>query len=269
MSAPTKKEAAPLPITVLGSTTCEDTAIVASRLRALGVPFQNIDVDADPAMAQRLLSLNHGNRVTPTVIAGDDATVQAEPTLEALGELLVAAGHHIELPRVIQYHGELITRSIPVRHLASVGDGSFSLEQLGGRRQVALFLGHGAGCLACFGYARQLARRRDAFAEQDGVPLIVVESEVDAAADWRHGIDDHVMILADPDGGWKQAVADHVGAPASDAILLLLDRFGAPRAGSMAAEAGGLINPTDAVEWLGFLALECPECSGELPWPSS
>lgn len=44
----------------------------------------------------------------------------------------------------------------------------------------------------------------------------------------------------------KGAVATHVGATAGDAILLLLDRFGAPRAGSTAAEAGGLIDPSGA-----------------------
>ena len=142
---------APLPITVLGSTTCEDTAIVTSRLRSLGVPFRDVDIDADPVAARRVVSLNHGNRVTPTVIVGDDAAVQAEPTLEALGELLAAARYDVGPPRATDYHGELTTCSIPVRHLDAAGDGRFSLEQLRGRRQVALFLGHGADCLACFG----------------------------------------------------------------------------------------------------------------------
>ena len=83
---------APASIAVLGSTTCEDTAIVTSRLRALGVPFRDVDIDADPVAARRVASLNHGNRVTPMVIVGDDAAVRAEPTLEALGDLLAAAG---------------------------------------------------------------------------------------------------------------------------------------------------------------------------------
>lgn len=258
---------APSTITVLGSTTCEDTALVTSRLRVLGVPFLDIDVDTNPTMAQRLLSLNHGDRVTPTVIVGDDTAVQAEPTLEVLGELLSAAGHAVVPPRAIDYHGELTTRSIPVRHLDAVGGGSFSLKQFRGRQQVALFLAHGADCLVCFGYARQHAGRREAFAEVDGVPLIVVSDDLGAATAWRHGIDEAVTMLVDPGGAWKRAVATYVGSEAGGAMLLLLDRFGAPRAGSMAAEAGGLIDPSEAAEWLRFLALECPECSGELPWP--
>jgi glutaredoxin len=253
-------------VTVLGSTTCEDTAIVASRLRALGVPFLEVDIDADAAAARRVASLNGGRRVTPTVVVGDEAAVRAEPTLEALGALLVAAGHDVGPPQATGYHGELITRSIPVRHLEAVGRPLFSLEQLRGRRQVALFLGHDSGCLPCFGYARQLAGSRDALAEAEAQPLVVVADDIRAAGGWRHGIDDAVTILADPHGTWKQAVTAHVGARAGDAILLLLDRFGAPRAGSGAEEAGGLIDPAEAVEWLRFLALECPECSGELPW---
>lgn len=260
---------APATITVLGSTTCEDTAIVSSRLRALGVPFLDVDIDADAAAAGRVASLNGGRRITPTVVVGDDADVRAEPTLEALGELLRAAWYDAMPPQATRYHGDLTTRSIPVRHLHTVDGRRFSLEQLRGRRQVALFLGHGAGCLACFGYARQLAGMRDALAEADGLALVVVAADVRAASGWRHGIDDAVTILADPDGGWKRDVATHIGARGGDAIMLLLDRFGAPRAGSGADEAGGLIDPSEAVEWLRFLALECPECSGELPWPTS
>jgi hypothetical protein len=211
-------------------------------------------------------SLNVGRRVTPTLVVGDDAVVRAEPTLEALGELLQAAGHDVRPPRATDYHGDLITRSIPVRTLVGDRGARFSLDQLRGRRQVALFLAHAADCLPCFGYARQLAGSRDALAEADAQPLVVVADDIRAAGGWRHGIDDAVTILADPHGTWKQAVTAHVGARAGDAILLLLDRFGAPRAGSGAEEAGGLIDPAEAVEWLRFLALECPECSGELPW---
>lgn len=129
---------APAPITVLGSTTCEDTAIVTSRLRALGVPFRDVDIDADPVAARRVASLNHGNRVTPTVIVGDDAAVLAEPTLEALGELLATARYDIGPPQATDYHGELAAGSIPVRHLDAVGGGRFSLERIRLRSSSAI-----------------------------------------------------------------------------------------------------------------------------------
>ncbi len=260
---------APLPITVLGAVTCEDTAVVTGRLRALGVPFRDVDIDRDPEAARRVATLNGGHRVTPTVVAGDDERVIAEPSLEALGALLAEAGHHVQSPRATQLHGDVTSRSVPVRHLDITGGGQVSLERFRGRRQTALFLAHDAACLPCFGYARQLSGQRTALDDADAMPLLVVADDVAAAAGWRHGIDEAVTIAADPDGAWKRSVAGVIGAPASAAMLVLLDRFGAPRVTSVAEEAGGLIDPVGAVEWLRFLELECPECSGELPWPSS
>lgn len=247
-----------LPLLVLGSATCEDTAVIRSRLVALGIPFHESDVDLDPAAADRMVALNDGQRVTPTLVFGADRLVVAEPTLERLGELLAIAGYTVEPPRAVDYHGELVTRSIPFQRLPAVDGGSVSLEALRGRRQVVLFLGHTSGCLACFGYARQLAARHEALAAADAVVLIVVDDDVDGALGWRHGISADVGILADSGGSWKREIARHVRMPADAADLLMLDRFGAPRAGSSAAEAGGLIDPSDAVDWMGSLDLECP-----------
>ena len=42
-----------------------------------------------------------------------------------------------------------------------------------------------------------------------------------------------------------------------------------PRNAPIAAEAGGLIDPSEATDWLRLLALECPECGGEIPWSSA
>ena len=117
--------------------------------------------------------------------------------------------------------------------------------------------------------ARQLAAQLNALAELEAVPVIVVEGTTGTVSEWRDGIADDVPILADADGSWKRAVAARVGADAGDALLLVLDRFAAPRAGSIAAEAGGLIDPSEATDWLRLLALECPECGGEIPWSSA
>jgi hypothetical protein len=76
-----------------------------------------------------------------------------------------------------------------------------------------------------------------------------------------------VRIVADAGGDWWRSVSVWIEAPEDGVGLLMLDRFGAPRAASFAPEAGGLANPAEAAEWFGFLALECPECAGELPWP--
>lgn len=257
------------PITVYGSSTCEDSAIAVSRLRVLGVPFDEVDIDRDGAAEQRVIELNGGARITPTIVFEPTGDAVAEPTLEDLGARLAATGHDVRSARAIDYHGELVTRSLPVRRLPTADGGDFSLGRLRGRRQAALFLAHDAACLVCHGYARQLARREAEFAEVDGTPIIVVDADPAQVAPWRDGIAPGIAIVADAGGGWKSAIASLLDLDPADAILVMLDRFGAPRAGSAGADAGALIDPLEAIDWLRYLALECPECSGEIAWPSS
>ncbi len=259
----------PLPVVVLGTSWCEDTALVRSRLLALGVPFVEHDVEADPAAGRRIRELNGGAQATPTVVFGDAERVVAEPSLERLGELLSGAGWAVQPPTAEQYRAPITERPIPIppRSAANIGDGS--IEALRGRRQVALFLAHDAGCLACFGYARQLGSRSDALAAANAVSVVVVRSTPEAAGEWRDSLDDSIVLVADPDGSWRNAIAGQAGittAAADDVALVILDRWHAPRAGSVAPEAGGLIDPSEAVRWLEFVEIECPECAGEIAW---
>ena len=258
---------ATLPIVVLGSGTCEDTAITRSRLASLGVAYEYLDIDADADAARRTASLNGGRRVTPTVVVGEDLHTAAEPTVERVDELVREAGHDPALPSARQLHGDLIERAIPIQALRRPDGAEFSIGPLRGRRQVALFLAHGADCLPCFGYARQLARQSEALAEADATPVIVVSGDADdAASEWRPHVAAQAELVADPDGSLKRAVAAATGVPVGAALVLVLDRYLAPRAVSAAPEAGGLTAPSEVTEWHRFVALDCPECSGELPW---
>ncbi len=252
-----------------GAAACEDTAIIRSRLVAVGIPFHELDIDLDAQAAREQLAANRGHRVTPTIVFGAGQLVVVEPTLERLGEALAAAGYLAERPKAIAFHGEPAGQTIPLGHLPTDRGELVSIEGLRARRQVALFLGHHAGCLACFGYARQVAAQQAALAKAEAVAVIVVAGTAGSVAAWRHGIADDVSILADADGAWRRAVAARVGAGADDAILLVLDRFGAPRAGSIAAEAGGLIDPSEATDRLRLLALERPASGGEVPGPKA
>lgn len=247
-----------LPLEVLGAATCEDTAITRSRLQALGIPFHETDIDRDPAAAERVAALNAGHRVTPTLVFGDDRLVVAEPTLERLGELLVRAGYAVEPPRAVEYPGDLPADPpdgpIPARQLAVVGDGSASFDSLRDGQPALLFFGHGPGCLACFGYARQLAARFGELGEAVARAVFVVAGEAGAAVSWREELPAGVVLVADPDGPWKNAVSTRVGVPGAGTNLLILDRSGSPRAGSSAPEAGGLIDPADAVARLRSLS---------------
>ncbi len=253
-------------ITVYGARTCEDTAITESRLLALRIPFRSVDIDADPEAARRMIARNGGRRVTPTVLVGEDGPTATEPSIEQLDALLVSAGFDVRRPDAIQFHGPLADRPIPMCTLADATGGRLSLEALRTRRQAAIFFGHGPACRACAGYAKQLALQHGAMEAAEGVPVIVVEGAGAAARAWTGEMAPGVVVLGDPGGTWQHAAASAVGASPRQVMLLLLDRWGAPRAGSFAADAGGLLAPGDATDWLRFLALECPECAGELPW---
>ena len=253
-------------VLVYGARTCEDTAITRSRLVALNVPFREIDIDADAEGLARVIALE-GRRVTPTVVIGDGEAVVAEPTIERLEEVLRSAGHELEPPSARQIHGSVADRPIPLTTLSSAPGRRFSFEELRGRLQAAIFFAHGTGCLACQGYARQLVGQADAMRDADGIPIVVVPDETEAAQAWTAEMPAEALILADPGGAWIDAVKASVGGSPDGVTLLVLDRYVAPRAVSIVAEAGGLIAPLEATEWLRFLALECPECGGEGAWP--
>jgi glutaredoxin len=264
--ADVRETAGPDPLLMYGAATCEDTAVTRSRLRALGVPFREIDVDLDPEARNRLSKLECGRPRTPTLVFGDRALIAVEPRHQELDDLLVAAGYPVKPPVAVEYHGSRASSPLPLWILPSVGGNSVSLESIKGRQQAVIFFAHDATCLACYGYAKRLAKQCEALAEAEAIPIVVVRSEPEDAAHWRREIADDVMILADAAGAWKAAVAVALDQPPGLAALVVVDRFAAPRAGSFAAEAGGLISPADATDWLRFLVLECPECGGEIPW---
>jgi hypothetical protein len=265
-SAPAPSNNFGQPLEVLGAATCEDTAIVRGRLDALGVPYRYRDVDLDAGALEIVQTLNAGHRVTPTTLVGDIAA--AEPSLERLGELVVATGSDAVVAAPTQLHGDITQWPIPSREGTTDQGTPFRLGSLRGRRQACLFLAHDHGCLECFGYARQLGRHRTAFDAADATTIVAVTSAPETLADWRHGMVPHDVLVGDVDGAWHAAVARHLGLAAGAASLVMLDRFLAPRVVASDPDAGGLPDPSDVVEWLDFLTLECPECSGELPWPT-
>ncbi len=254
------------PLVIYGRTTCEDTAVTRSRLDALGVPYREMDIDLDPAARDRLIELAGGGLSTPTLVFGDRTLIAVEPGLRQLDELLTAAGYAVQAPAPVVYHGSRASVPVPLRTLPRVTGGDFSLELTRGRLQAAIFFAHGSTCLACSGYARQLAGQREALAEAAAIPIVVVADEPTAAPSWLREIGGEVVVLADAAGTWRSAIARTLAEPSDRPALIVVDRFAAARVGSFAAEAGGLITPAEATDWLRFLALECPECGAEIPW---
>lgn len=252
-------------ILVYGAKTCEDTAIARSRLQALGLPFRDLDIDDDPAALARVIELE-GHRVTPTIVFAGGRAVVAEPSVETLDDLARAYGSPIEPPAPREIHGALADRAIPLRTLPRATGGQLSLEVWRGRTAAAVFFAHGAACLACFGYAKQLVRQAGPMEEADARPLVVVRDPPEAARHWAAELPEEALLLADPGGAWASAVGRLFAVEPDAVFLLVLDRYLAPRAISSASEAGGLAGPIAAVEWLRYLALECPECGNDVRW---
>jgi peroxiredoxin/glutaredoxin len=261
----------PRPITILGRPTCEDTAIVRDRLGRLDVPFTEVDVDRDTAAGQLCESLNDGNRVTPTILFGGTDAPIAEPSLTALDARLEAEGWPAVRPQLVQFEGDLIARPLPAIGLVGFDGQPVRLSQFRGRRQLAVFFAHAADCRTCSGYARQLAAVNDRLAEGDARALVIVPGDASVAGHWRETSTDKLIILADSDGRWRTAVAAHLaaalpGAAPTAAMLLGLDRFIAPRVGSVAGDAGGLVDPLQAAAWLVSASFECAECATPVGW---
>lgn len=252
-------------ILVYGAKTCEDTAIARSRLQALGVGFRELDIDADPVALATVIELQ-GHRVTPTVVFGGGQAVVSEPSVETLDDLVRVYGPPIEPPGLREIHGTLADRSIPLRTLPRAAGGQFSLEAWRGGSAAAVFFAHGADCLACYGYAKQLARQAGPMEEADARPLVVVRDSPQAAREWATELQEGTLLLADPGGAWAGTVGPLFAVERDAVFLLVLDRYLAPRAISSASEAGGLVGPVAAIEWLRFLALECPECGNDVRW---
>lgn len=248
-----------LDIKVYGTATCEDTALVRSRLRSLGVPFEDYNVENDPKLTAYIKGLNHGQQRTPTIVMGEGKIVLVEPTLEELEGSLLRAGHVFRRPQPIEYSGELAERSLPGFSLPSSDGTTFNLASLRDHVQVVLFVAHGADCRVCQGYARQIMAARERFGAEDAVPVIIVQAGVDVAAAWAHEFLGGKAVLADAGGAVKKRLAAYFGVEAGGVLLLILDRYMAPRAGAFAADAGGLLTPREAVEWLSYIASECPE----------
>ena len=240
-------------IEVLGRDTCEDTSIVRSRLEALGVPFTYGNSDVDPAVGDRIRSLNDGHLVTPTVLVGDAKAT--EPSIEATDELAVAAGHAIQRPTATRLQAPLIDTPLTTRRLPAPGLFDPPPRTPWAGRQVAVFLPHDAGCLACFGYARKLSQRTAAFGESEASIAVVVDG-ANPPDHWEPAQLGGAVVVGDPDGGWRRELGAALDVATDGALLLVLDRYLAPWVVHRADDAGGLITPTEVGEWLAFTALQ-------------
>jgi hypothetical protein len=138
---------------------------------------------------------------------------------------------------VVAFGGETIWRPIPMRDLSLEPNEWFSLESLRTRSQVALFVGHDLSCRSCRDYAAKLSAQTEALSDADATPVVVLGGENgDQLAAWRRQLGSATTVALDQGSGWKQSVFDAVGHGDAEVGLVMLDRFGAPRAGRSVLE---------------------------------
>lgn len=87
----------PLPLTLYGGIDCDDTERVAGRLDALGVPYELVIIDDNPAAERFVIFINNGFRSTPTLVFGRERykILITEPADEELAAVLARAGYSL------------------------------------------------------------------------------------------------------------------------------------------------------------------------------
>lgn len=223
-----------------------------------------------------------GARVTPTLRLGEgpSATVAAEPTMEQLEALLSGAGYHVRPIRAAELHGRAAERPLPWPpvELRTPDDRAWAPEALGPRISPLLCFLHAPSCLTCQGWARQVQARALELEERDARPVFVLPAHPAALRSWLEAVGPQALLVGDPVSAWREAVVGRLAEETAstvavgtgerpDVLLVVADRYRAPRAWLADREAGGLVAAEELVAWAGLLLAECPECGGEVGWP--
>lgn len=246
-------------LSVYGSVTCEDTALVRAQLHALHIPFADFNREDDAGVNEILARYNNGNLVTPTLVFGDDQFVLAEPSPEQLHETLRAAGFAFQAPRAVEVRDARKNQRLPNFTLPATNGENVTLYNLRGRKRAVLFFVEDVSDRIGQGYARQFTNHRALFDEYNALPLPIVRANLDATQAWAHEFARGYAALSDADGSVKQKYAAALNVPATDALLVILDSFCAPRAYSHGGNAGELIAPGEITSWLRLIDCECDE----------
>ncbi len=236
-----------LPITIYGSHTCEDTALVRDRFLEFNIPFTEHDKEDSPRVVELLTEYGKGSPHTPTIVFGNDEQVLIEPGVQELDAAVRAAGYPLVAHKPMQFDPNVNDRPAPAFKLPSAKGGELALAQLRESPRSVLFLAHNHTCRACQGYAHQLA----AMQSQRGVSaprlVIVLQDDVERARKWATEFAPTIETLADGDGTVKRIYASHFGVRPEGALVLALDSSAVPRAGWSAPDAGGLVATDDIV----------------------
>lgn len=149
-------------------------------------------------------------------------------------------------------------RRLPDLTLPRGGDGVAVPLRATGRQGTVLILLHSASCSGCLEYLQRLAGAREGIEDWDGRVVVVVPGEVADAGRVREAVDRSFVVVADTDGRCRERCGVGGGS------MLIADQWGEVfHVYSGEADSHDLPAPDEVVEWLRFMAIQCPECQGE------
>lgn len=127
----------------------------------------------------------------------------------------------------------------------------------GGRQVPVVVLVDGAECQACRAYLRRLAEVDAEMRAWDGRVAVVVPGSLDEAARLAEAVHPPFAVLADPARGLRRRMG------AAGAAVVVADPWGEVRFRHDTGAAHDLPEPPELVDWVRFVAIQCPECEGE------
>lgn len=125
-----------------------------------------------------------------------------------------------------------------------------------GREVGVLVFVHGSGCDACRAYVRELAGARQLLGEWGARLLVVSPEPAASAARLAPEPTGTAAVAADPDGAFGARTG------LAPAAVLVADAWGELYHVAAAGPAHELPGVQEIVDWVRFVAIQCPECEG-------
>lgn len=148
-------------------------------------------------------------------------------------------------------------RPAPSFSLTTNSGGAVSLQYFRGRRNLVLFFAHVDGCEPCRHLLVEFACRYDEYQLEDTDVLAILPAP---PHDLPGRKEFPFPVLSDPDGETRRDYAGLLpGDPGDDALLFVLDRFGAPYAAMSGEDLDAPDAQQEILNWIGFIGLQCPE----------
>lgn len=154
---------------------------------------------------------------------------------------IVSAGHRAVIEP---------SKRLPELALPSLPGGGLVRLRPPGRRSPLLVLVHAGACDACAAFVAEIAAAGERMRDWDGYPIVVRQDEEGAGTGGLPG-------LLDADRRLPAALA--VTVPA----VVVADQWGEMHQRYEAGEEHRFPPMDELVEWLRFLAIQCPECQAE------